>query len=108
MNSLALPAKNFSFHSKTMSQEDVKKNFELADTFTQYVVRHPETVKGVGRNASIVMIDPKNKQLTQKNLALAHRLREKRRVVYIASRRQGRWEVHLPLTNQDLGTALSI
>jgi hypothetical protein len=76
-----------------MSKQDIQKNFELADQFSHYVLKHPEAVKGVGRRASIVMINPRDKQLTEKNLQLAKSLRQKRRVVYIASSKNGRWEV---------------
>lgn len=76
-----------------MSKQDTKKNFELAEKFIHYTVKHPEVVKGVGRRASIVMTDPKNTQLTAKNLALAQSLRDKRRVVYLATSHNGRWEV---------------
>jgi hypothetical protein len=76
-----------------MSKKDTQKNFELADQFSHYVLRHPETVRGVGRRASIVMIKPSDKRLTEKNLELARTLKQERRVVYIASQKGSRWEV---------------
>ena len=76
-----------------MSKQDVKKNFELANEFSLYVLKHPETVRGVGRRASIVMIKPNDKRLTEKNLELARTLKKERRVVYIASQKGKRWEV---------------
>ena len=76
-----------------MSKQDTKKNFELAAKFIHYTVKHPESVKGVGRRASIVVTDPKDTRLTEKNLALAQSLRDKRRVVYVAASHNGKWEV---------------
>jgi hypothetical protein len=57
------------------------------------VLKHPEAVKGVGRRASIVTINPKDKRLTEKNLELARTLLQERRVVYIAEQRNGKWDV---------------
>ncbi len=84
-----------------MSKQDVQKNFQLAGEFNHYVVKHPDVVKGVGKRASIVMINPNDKKLTEKNLQLVRTLRQQRRVVYIASPKNGRWEVrrfahHMP------------
>ena len=76
-----------------MSKQDVQKNFQLAGEFNHYVVKHPEVVKGVGRRASIVMIKPSDKRLTEKNLELAKTLLQERRVVYIAEQRNGKWDV---------------
>jgi len=76
-----------------MNKQDVKKNFELANEFSLYVLKYPETVKGVGRRASIVMIKPNDKRLTEKNLELARTLKQERRVVYVASQKGRRWEV---------------
>jgi hypothetical protein len=76
-----------------MSKQDTQKNFELANEFSLYVLKHPEVVEGVGRRASIVMINPKDKRLTEKNLELARTLKKERRVVYVASQKGGRWEV---------------
>ncbi len=76
-----------------MSKKDVQKNFELAKQFSLYVVKHPEVVEGVGRRASIVMIKPNDKRLTEKNLELARTLKQERRVVYVASQKGKRWEV---------------
>ena len=76
-----------------MSKQDVKKNFELAEKFILYTVKHPETVKGVGRRASIVTIKPSDKRLTERNLELARKLKKERRVVYLAALQNGRWEV---------------
>jgi Family of unknown function (DUF5647) len=66
-----------------MSKQDVQKNFQLAGEFNHYVVKYPEVVKGVGRRASIVMIKPSDKRLTEKNLQLARTLKQERRVVYV-------------------------
>jgi hypothetical protein len=66
-----------------MNKQDVQKNFELANAFSLYVLKHPEVVEGVGRRASIVTIKPRDKRLTEKNLALARTLKKERRVVYI-------------------------
>ncbi len=76
-----------------MSKQDVKKNFELANEFSLYVLKHPEIVEGVGRRASIVTIKPHDKRLTEKNLELARTLKQERRVVYVASQKGRRWEV---------------
>jgi hypothetical protein len=76
-----------------MSKQDVQKNFQLADAFSHYVLKHPEVVEGVGRRASIVMINPNDKQLTEKNLQLARTLKQERRVVYVASQKGRKWEV---------------
>jgi hypothetical protein len=76
-----------------MSKQDVQKNFQLAGEFNHYVVKHPEVFKGVGRRASIVMINPNDKKLTEKNLALARTLTQERRVVYIAALKDRKWEV---------------
>jgi Family of unknown function (DUF5647) len=76
-----------------MSKQDVKKNFDLAEKFIHYTVKHPEAVKGVGKRASIVTIKPSDKRLTEKNLELARKLKKERRVVYIAAFQNGRWEV---------------
>jgi Family of unknown function (DUF5647) len=76
-----------------MSKQDVQKNFQLAGEFNHYVVKHPEVVKGVGRRASIVMIKPSDKRLTEKNLQLARTLKQERRVVYVASQKGRTWEV---------------
>jgi len=76
-----------------MNKQDVKKNFELANEFSLYVLKYPETVKGVGRRASIVMIKPNDRRLTEKNLALARTLKQERRVVYVASQKGRKWEV---------------
>ena len=76
-----------------MSKQDTKKNFELASEFSLYVLKHPETVKGVGRRASIVTINPRDKRLTEKNLELARTLKQERRVVYIASQKGRKWEI---------------
>jgi hypothetical protein len=76
-----------------MSKQDVQKNFQLADEFSHYVLKHPEVVEGVGRRASIVMIKPNDKRLTEKNLQLARTLKQARRVVYVASQRGRKWEV---------------
>lgn len=76
-----------------MSKQDVQKNFQLAGEFNHYVVKHPEVVKGVGRRASIVMIKPSDKRLTEKNLQLARTLKQERRVVYVASQKGRKWEV---------------
>jgi uncharacterized protein DUF5647 len=76
-----------------MSKQDVQKNFQLAGEFNHYVVKHPEVVKGVGKRASIVMIKPSDKRLTEKNLQLARTLKQERRVVYVASQKGRTWEV---------------
>ena len=76
-----------------MSKQDVKKNFELANEFSLYVLKHPEVVKGVGRRAGIVLIKPHDKRLTEKNLELARTLKKERRVVYVASQKGRKWEV---------------
>ena len=76
-----------------MSKQDVQKNFQLAGEFNHYVVKHTEVVKGVGRRASIVMIKPSDKRLTEKNLQLARTLKQERRVVYVASQKGRTWEV---------------
>jgi hypothetical protein len=76
-----------------MNKQDVKKNFELAEKFIHYTVMHPETVKGVGKRASIVTIKPSDKRLTEKNLELARKLKKERRGVYLAALQNGRWDV---------------
>ena len=76
-----------------MTKQDTQKNFDLAHEFSLYVLKHPEAVKGVGRRASIVTINPKDKRMVEKNLELARTLKQERRVVYIASQKGKRWEV---------------
>jgi hypothetical protein len=76
-----------------MSKQDTKKNFELANEFSHYVLKHPEAVEGVGRRASIVVINPNDKRMVEKNLELARTLKQERRVVYIAYQKGKRWEV---------------
>jgi hypothetical protein len=76
-----------------MNKQDVQKNFDLANEFSLYVLKHPEVVEGVGRRASIVTINPNDKRLTEKNLELAKTLLQERRVVYIAELKNGKWEV---------------
>jgi hypothetical protein len=76
-----------------MSKQDVQKNFDLANEFSLYVLKHPEVVEGVGRRASIVTINPRDKRHTEKNLELAQKLKRERRVVYLAFQKGRKWEV---------------
>jgi hypothetical protein len=76
-----------------MNKQDVQKNFDLANEFSLYVLKHPEVVEGVGRRASIVTINPRDKRHTEKNLELARTLKQERRIVYVASQKGKGWEV---------------
>ena len=70
-----------------MTKKDIQKNFDLANYFSLYALKHPEVVEGVGRRASIVTINPSDKRQEKTALELACCvLAEERRT----SSRQGR------------------
>jgi hypothetical protein len=76
-----------------MTKKDVQKNFDLANYFSLYALKHPEVVEGVGRRASIVTINPSDKRQEKTALELARTLKREGRVVYTATKKDGRWEV---------------
>jgi hypothetical protein len=76
-----------------MSKQDAKKNFELANYFSLYALKHPEVVEGVGKRASIVTVNPSDKRQAKSALELARTLKREGRVVYTATKKGNRWEV---------------
>ncbi len=77
-----------------MSELEIKKNLKLSADFSDYVVKHPDIMRGVSPESRIVFVMPSNPSLTEKNLKLAERITQKeKRKVYKAVKTRNRWTV---------------
>jgi uncharacterized protein DUF5647 len=75
------------------TEKIIQKNFQLSAAFQRYVVRHPEVLESIPKNAQIVLGDSKNHELTENNAKMAHKEKGK---FYQAIRQQRGWKV-LPI-----------
>lgn len=73
-----------------MSKTDVQKNFKLLASFSEYVAKHPETMKDVPRKSTVVLTTTSDPTLSGKNLALQ---RLNRKSSYRAERAGRVWKV---------------
>lgn len=58
-------------------QEIFIKNLVLSNEFSRYVLEHPEFGKKIPKNAQVVLLPDDDPELTQVNLRLADKQREK-------------------------------
>ncbi|TSC79115.1 MAG: hypothetical protein G01um101433_12 [Parcubacteria group bacterium Gr01-1014_33] len=77
-----------------MSEREIKTNLKLSADFSDYVVKHPDIMRGVSSGSRIVFVMPSNPSLTEKNLKLAERIVQKeKRKVYKAVKTKNKWTV---------------
>ena len=77
-----------------MSERDIQTNLKLSANFSDYVVKHPDIMRGVSSDSRIVFVAPSNPSLTERNLELAEKIVQKeKKKVYKAVKTKNKWKI---------------
>ena len=73
-----------------MSRNDIKMNIRFSESFDTYVFKNPSVVSRLPKGASIVFASARHPRLTEKNLEIVQKSKE-RGPWYQARRERGKW-----------------